>query len=92
MLRCGTAEGCTAEVVAGAAGGDPAGGGCRTGEGSKQRHSNMNPPRGCTACWVEKPTVQIWCSGNAKSQLEAVMEHVVGRQDQPRGTQVHAMC
>ena len=31
------------------------------------------------------------CSGNTKSWLEAVMEHLVGRQDQPRGAQVHAM-
>ena len=32
------------------------------------------------------------CSGNAKSQLESVIEHLVGRQDQPRGAQVCAMC
>jgi len=31
------------------------------------------------------------CSGSAKSQLEAVIEHLVGRQGQPRGSQVHAM-
>ena len=31
------------------------------------------------------------CRRNAKSQLEAVMEHLVGRQGQPRGAQVHAM-
>ena len=31
------------------------------------------------------------CSGNAKSQLETVIEHLVGRQDQPRGAQVHAV-
>ena len=31
------------------------------------------------------------CSGNGKSQLEAVTEHLVGRQSQPRGAQVHAM-
>ena len=31
------------------------------------------------------------CSGNAESQLEAVIEHLVGRQGQPRGAQVHAM-
>ena len=30
------------------------------------------------------------CSGNAKSQLEAVIEHLVGRQGQPLGAQVHA--
>jgi len=31
------------------------------------------------------------CIGNAKSWPEAVIEHLVGRQGQPRGTQVHAM-
>jgi len=31
------------------------------------------------------------CSGSAKSGLEAVIEHLVGRQGQPRGSQVHAM-
>jgi len=31
------------------------------------------------------------CRGNAKSQLDAVMEHLVGRQGQSRGAQVHAM-
>jgi len=31
------------------------------------------------------------CSGNAKSQLEAVIEHLVRRQGQPRGAQLHAM-
>jgi len=31
------------------------------------------------------------CSRNAKSQLEAVIEHLVGRQGQPRGAQVYAM-
>ena len=31
------------------------------------------------------------CSRNAGSQLEAVIEHLVGRQGQPRGAQVHAM-
>ena len=31
------------------------------------------------------------CSGNVKSQLEAVIEHLVGRQGQARGAQVHAM-
>ena len=30
-------------------------------------------------------------SGNAETGLEAVMEHLVGRQGQPRGAQVHAM-
>jgi len=28
---------------------------------------------------------------NAESQLEAVIEHLVGRQGQPRGAQLHAM-
>ena len=31
------------------------------------------------------------CSRNAKSQLDAVIEHLVGRQGQPREAQVHAM-
>jgi len=31
------------------------------------------------------------CSGNAKSWLEAVIEHLVRRQGTPRGAQVHAM-
>jgi len=31
------------------------------------------------------------CSDNAESQLEAVMEHLVGRQGMPREAQVHAM-
>jgi len=31
------------------------------------------------------------CTGNAESWPEAVMEHLVGRQGQPRGAQLHAM-
>ena len=31
------------------------------------------------------------CSRNAESQTETVMEHLLGRQGQPRGAQVHAM-
>src|SRR5699024_7847101 len=31
------------------------------------------------------------CSRNAKSCLETVIEHLVGRQGQPRGAQVYAM-
>lgn len=31
------------------------------------------------------------CRGNAKSQLDAVMEHLVGRRSQPRVAQVHAI-
>ena len=31
------------------------------------------------------------CSGNAKPWPEPVIEHLVGRQGQPRGAQVHAM-
>ena len=31
------------------------------------------------------------CSGNAESQPEAAIEHLVGRQDQPRGAQAQAM-
>ena len=30
-------------------------------------------------------------SRNAKSGLETAIEHLVGKEDQPRGTQVHAM-
>ena len=30
------------------------------------------------------------CSANAKSGPETVIEHLVGRQDPPRGAQVHA--
>jgi len=29
------------------------------------------------------------CSGNAKSQLETVIEHLIGRQSQLRGSEVH---
>ena len=35
---------------------------------------------------------QTGCSRNAESQPEAVIEHLDGWQDQPRGAQVHAMC
>ena len=31
------------------------------------------------------------CSRNAESQPEAVIEHLVGREGQPRGAQVHAV-
>jgi len=31
------------------------------------------------------------CSGNAKTQLQPVIEHLVGRQGQPRGAQLHGM-
>ena len=31
------------------------------------------------------------CSRNAKSQPETVIEHLVGRQGQPRGAQLYAM-
>ena len=31
------------------------------------------------------------CNRNAESQLEAVMKHLVGRQGQPNGAQVHPM-
>lgn len=31
------------------------------------------------------------CSGNAKSRPEVVIEHLVGRQGQPRGAQAYAM-
>jgi len=31
------------------------------------------------------------CSGSAKSWFEAVIEHLVGRQGQPKGAQVHAV-
>ena len=41
----------------------------------------------------EKPSVifNCTCSGNAKSGLLPVMEHLVGGQGQLRGAQVHAM-
>jgi len=32
-----------------------------------------------------------FCSVNAKSQLETVIEHLVGRQGQPMGAQMHAV-
>jgi len=32
-----------------------------------------------------------YCSQNAKSWLEAVIAHLVGRQGQPRGAQVYAV-
>ena len=32
----------------------------------------------------------LGCNRNAESQLEPVMEHLVGRQSQRRGAQVHA--
>ena len=32
------------------------------------------------------------CSRNAESQPELVIEHLVGRQGQPRGVQLRAMC
>jgi len=32
-----------------------------------------------------------WCSRNAKSWPETVIEHLVGRQGQPKGAQVHAV-
>ena len=35
--------------------------------------------------------VKGYCSRNAKSQLEKVIEHLVGRQGQPGGAQVYAM-
>ena len=35
--------------------------------------------------------IHTYCSRNAKSWPEALMEHLVGRQGQPRGAQVHAM-
>jgi len=31
------------------------------------------------------------CGGNAKSWFEPVIEHLMGRQGQPRGAQVHVM-
>ena len=36
-------------------------------------------------------TVASYCRKNAKTQLEAMIEHLVGRQGQPSGAQVHAM-
>ena len=31
------------------------------------------------------------CRGNAESQLQPVIKHLVGRQGQPRAAQLHAM-
>ena len=45
-------------------------------------------------CWFKRALqwmfINRW-SRNAKSGLETVMEHLVGRQGQPRGAQVHVM-
>ena len=35
--------------------------------------------------------IQPYCSGNTDLCLEAVIEHLVGRQGQPKGAQVHAV-
>jgi len=42
---------------------------------------------------VSSPKQQLlgYCSGNAKSQPETVIEHLVGRQGQLRRAQVYAM-
>ncbi|XP_065608741.1 uncharacterized protein LOC136058885 [Cyrtonyx montezumae] len=40
---------------------------------------------------LEKYTFSVWCIGNAKSQLEPVIEHLVRRQGQPRGAQMQAV-
>ena len=50
----------------------------------------------CHSCWVDVAILvglscaPEWCSRNAKSQLEAVIEHLVRRQGQSMGAQVHA--
>jgi len=40
---------------------------------------------------LEKHYIDDLCSSKAKSWLEAVIEHLVGRQGQPRRAQLHAM-
>ena len=51
---------------------------------------NLNLPSFCL-----KPLCLVLslpgCRLNAESQLEPVIEHLVGRQGQPKGAQVHAM-
>jgi len=42
--------------------------------------------------FCEPKNVHKTCSRNARSQLETVVEHLVGRQGQLKGAQVHAMC
>ena len=39
----------------------------------------------------DKQNRNAHCRGNAESQLEPVIEHLVGRQGQPRAAQLHAM-
>jgi len=58
----------------------------------------VSPWRGWTAAMAVPiklllciPEGKTWCSRNAKSQLETMIEHLMGRQGQPRGAQVHAM-
>jgi len=41
--------------------------------------------------WESMEVPPLQCSGNSKSRPKPVTEHLVGRQDQPRGAQVHAM-
>ena len=54
---------------------------------------NSNPAIFLTSLKVEIKAQKngTSCSGSAKSQPEAVTEHLVGRQGQPREAQVHAM-
>ena len=53
----------------------------------------MGPPRSLSCCLMLQlaalPVARH--RRNAKSQLESVIEHLVGRQDQPRGAQLHAI-
>ena len=46
---------------------------------------------GLKAKWIFLKTRAELCIGNAKSWPEAVIEHLVGRQGQRRGAQVHAV-
>jgi len=39
----------------------------------------------------DKQNRNAHCRGNAESQLEPVIEHLVGRQGQPRAAQLHAL-
>jgi len=56
-------------------------------------HSCLSPPTvAFSKCSFSLPPLPlVHCTRNPKSQLEMVIEHLVGRQGQPRGAQVHAM-
>ncbi|XP_040525300.1 uncharacterized protein LOC101748689 isoform X2 [Gallus gallus] len=56
------------------------------------KSGSCNGNRGRRSAYLILAIQERACRGNAKSQLDAVMEHLVGRQGQPRGAQVYAMC